>query len=152
MSLHWIVGPWPLDLTSTVPNFPCCWSRLDPKVQGHILVKKQERIPVGCVPSGCLPYVWWPPLGVSSRVATSLHTQPLPLRRDLGPEIPMPRKDMRPGLPPPREETDACENITFPKTYLRAVMKYSKMTNQWFFIIKTHLKLTVAGPDGPSTF
>ena len=33
----------------------------------YLFMRKQESIPVGCVPPACRPYMWWPPLGVCSR-------------------------------------------------------------------------------------
>ena len=84
---------------------------------------KQDSIPVGCLPPACQPYVFqWPLLDVST---------------DKGRVCP--RSDVRWGgggtLPcdlshdacdvtyQPREQTDACDNITFPKLRLRVVIK-----------------------------
>ena len=43
-------------------------SKFDGNTSMVEIIKKQESIPVGCVPPTCKPYVfWWPPLGLSIR-------------------------------------------------------------------------------------
>ena len=71
--------------------------------------------------------------GISLCGDRCMRDTPTPPRMDLGPGIPThplkgpetrdtpPRKDMGPRIPFPCEQKDACENITFPQTYLRAV-------------------------------
>ena len=111
----------------------------------HRFIEKltQESIPVRCVPPSWEPYVLqfqWPPSVVSPGGAqmnkfeqvSSDHQEgdTLPDLSQGGPYLAFPGGGILPlSPPPPCEQTGACENITFPQTYLRAVMRFKPLTS-----------------------